>query len=345
LITDNRLIDVKNLLLRAKVYDILFVVNLRLKTLLKAALLVLLLIAVSLLAFFVGRSSSKNDSKTGNTYDYPLLAKRIFLENASQSTVNFSVLRSQLNNYFSQNHIKGGLYFEYLPTGTSIRIGGDKLYEAASLLKLPLAMDVYKMHEKGKLKLDKVVTLQEVWLDSAYGNLYKKGAGYKATIGELVEIMLKDSDNTALRALASSTEGLLDPSEQSFNSLDVELLPDKDYSVSVSPRAYASFLKCLYFACYLNNKDSQQILTYLSESKFKNRIVDGVRDKDVVVAHKTGNFEQDTQSDCGIVYLSKRNYILCAMIKGGDNPETDKIISKISNITYSFVSSIEVVKK
>jgi len=303
-----------------------------------AAIVLLVVIAGS---FLIGKSSNKTPVADDKSGDYPLLAKRIFVNNPSDYIVNFASLRAQLQDYFTKNKLTGGVYFEYLPTGTSVKIDGATLYTAASLIKLPAAMDLYKASEMGKVSLDKTITLQSDWLDSAYGELYQKGAGYQLTLKDATKIMLEDSDNTALRAIGSSVNGLLKPNEQSFNSLDVDLRQDQNLKVSVSPMAYSSFLKCLYFACYLNYDHSQEILSYLSNSKFNDRIVAGVGDKNVKIAHKTGNFEQDTQSDCGIVYLKDRSYIICAMVKGQDSKITDDHIAQLSKVVFDFVSAIK----
>lgn len=310
------------------------------KTVAAIVVTILVLFGASYFSFYLGKKSV-DPVNTNQSGDYPLLAKRIFVENPAEPFINFSTLRSQLNQYYTDSNLKGSLYFEYLPTGTSIKIDGDVDYVAASLIKLPAAMDLYKASELGKVDINKTITLQQDWLDAAYGELYKKGAGYQLTLKEAAKIMLEDSDNTALRAIGTSINGLLQPDEQSYNSLDVDLLQNADLTVSVSSRSYSSFLKCLYFACYLNKDNSQELLNYLSHTKYSNRLVAGIKDSNITVAHKTGNYAQDTQSDCGIVYLPNMSYLLCVMIKGQDNPSTDQQIAELSEIVYTYITSVK----
>jgi beta-lactamase class A len=300
---------------------------------------VLLVIFGLFIGFILFNNDDPSISNTGsNPEDYPLLARRIFTENPNEPIVNFSGLRSELNSYFEENNIEGGLYFEYLPTGTSIRIAGEEKEVAASLIKLPAAMELYKAAELGKINLDDEIVIREEWLDDGFGQLYKKGAGHKLTLREATKIMLKDSDNTALKTISVTMMGLVSESENPFNFLDAEFTQNPDLTVSISARSYSSFLKCLYFSCYLDKEHSQEILDYLSNTGFKDRIVAGV-DDGVTVAHKVGNFGQTTQSDCGIVYLDKKNYLLCLMIEGPDNAETDAKIATISKLTYEFLKS------
>lgn len=282
-----------------------------------------------------GPSSRATGSADANKY--PLLAKRIFMDEPNDTVINFSPLRQDLRAYFKDHNLSGGLYFEYLPTGTSVRVDGDEEYVAASLLKVPAAMDLYRAHELGKIDIDKKITLQQAWLDSGYGTLYQKGAGHSLSLREAAKIMLQDSDNTALKAIASSMLNALKTEEYAFNSLDVDITQNADLSVSISPKSYSSFLKCLYFSCYVNTEHSQEILQHLTSAKNADRLPAGVKDKSIKVAHKIGVFSEDTQSDCGIVYAPKRNYILCIMIKGTTSKSIDAHIAKMSQMAYEYV--------
>lgn len=267
---------------------------------------------------------------------YPLLAKRLFVDNPNDTRINFSPLRSSLNTYFTDNKLDGSLYFEYLPTGTSVRVNPDARYRAASLIKLPVSMEVYKAHELGKLDINRKVALKEEWLNDSFGTLYEKGPGYELTLKEAVEIMLKESDNTALRILIDVTQNL-DINDRALGSLDIELTTHEDGSIDIGTRPYGSFLKCLYFACYNTKEDSQAILRLISETPFDNRLVAGVNNKDITIAHKIGVFNTQVQSDCGIVYLPDNNYVLCIMLAGNDSEQVNARFADISRIVYSFV--------
>jgi beta-lactamase class A len=294
------------------------------------------LAAVVLFGAGYGVSGLTSGSASPPGQNYPLLAKRLFLEKPSDIRINFSSLRSQLNSYFTDNQLKGSLYFEYLPTGTSVRVSPDARYRAASLIKLPVAMELYKAQEVGKISLDQKVKLKKEWLNDGYGSLFEKGEGFELTLQEAVETMLKDSDNTALRVIIDATKDL-DINNRALASLDIELTTHTDGSIDIGTRSYSSFLKCLYFACYNTWDDSQAILKLLTQTPFAERLVAGIPDKDVLVAHKIGVFNSRVQSDCGIVYLPQRHYVLCVMLEGGDNAGINAHIAEISGRVYTFV--------
>lgn len=61
------------------------------------------------------------------------------------------------------------------------------------------------------------------------------------------------------------------------------------------------------------------------------------------MAHKFGIRNTEPQSpavhsDCGIVYLPKRPYILCVMVGSGDKKVASKYMHEISELVYTFVS-------
>ena len=302
-------------------------------------IIVVLLAALSLLSYLAlsqNESESKN-SQSLQSSQYPLLAKRLFTEEGSQLIINFSDLRKSLKEYYQVNNLTGSLYFEYLPTGTSIRVDGDNQEVAASLMKLPIAMVLYKASELNKIDLDKEISLKPEWLDKSYGNLYLKGPGYKLTLREAAKIMLTESDNTALAAITASIEGQVSEKENPFAFLDADYSQNSDMTVSIGARAYSSFLKCLYYSCYLEKQNSEEVLQYLTDSKFDTRLVSGINES-TTVAHKIGTFSNTTQSDCGIVYLDKKNYVICVMVDGPENSATDQHISNLSKMTFEYVA-------
>jgi len=283
-------------------------------------------------SFLLGRSTAV----VSEDIQFPLLARRILVENPNDSIVNFAPLRESIENYMTTNNLTGSIYFEYLPTGTSIRVTGDSGLVAASLMKIPVVMDLYKAHELGRINIDDLVTLKEEWLDTRYGELYKKGAGYQISFREAARLAMSESDNTAYAAILYSTNKLLSLEENSISAADVSFGRDDKREIVISARSYTSFLKCLYFGCFLNYDHSQEVLEYLSKSTFDDRLRAGIP-SEVTVAHKIGTFSDTTQSDCGIVYVDKRNYAICIMLTSAESAGNGHI-SSISKLTYDFVT-------
>ncbi len=210
------------------------------------------------------------------TRNFDFIAKRTLVENPNDPLINFTALRLQLKTYILENNLKGSLYFEYLPTGTNVRVEDDAQEAAASLMKIPAVMELYKAYEYGRIDIDTPYALEQAWLDDRFGELYKQGAGYTLTLREAAQIALNNSDNTAINMIITLSRDKLTPAENVLTFLDVDFLrPDAD-RLTISARSYSSFLKCLYFSCYLNVDNSNEILKQLSENPFTNRLRAGV---------------------------------------------------------------------
>ncbi|MGE5042126.1 MAG: serine hydrolase [Candidatus Levyibacteriota bacterium] len=272
---------------------------------------------------------------------YTYLSPRVFIENQNDILINFVDLRNQLKKYTDTIQNPFGMYFEYLPSGVSIGINEKTSYVLASLLKVPLSMAVYNEIESGKLHLSDTVSIKKEWLDPYFGDLWKKGAGTEISIEDAMNWALSQSDNTAKNVLFNSIDagGL----EDVFSSLDIPLTIDANQPV-VSPKNYSSILRSLYLASYLNIQDSNEILRILTTSPFNDKLVAGIP-PGVKVAHKIGVHQVpgDTASvytDCGIVYIPKRPYILCLMGKM-DEQEARIDMAAVSKMVYAYVKNAQ----
>lgn len=302
----------------------------------KKYLSIVLVFVLGISAGALGGRVFDGSSTTGYQYEY--LAKRIQIENPNTVKINFTTLRNELNEYIynlKSNGSNVSVYYEYLPSGVSININEKNESVAASLMKLPIVMNLYKAAELGKVKLDDKVTLRQEWLNSDYGDLYKKGAGYELTIREAAALTLRNSDNTALMAIWDSvSKANLDKSDQALYYLDVDYNVLKDESVLIGARSYSSILKCLYLSCFNSKDHSNEILHELSGSSFNDRLTKYLP-INIKVAHKIGTYSEKYQSDCGIFYIPRENYLLCIMVQGTD-PESSSIIADISQKVYLF---------
>ena len=284
---------------------------------------------------------NKSDAAKVNSMEalqrkYPLLAKRVLTDNGNDILINFVSLRKDLEKKFGALTVEQSFYFEYLPDGTSIRIGDDSTLVAASLIKLPLTMNLYRAAELGRVDLDKTITVAPSEVDGGYGDLYLKGAGYQMTLREAAQHALEESDNTAARVIFDTEDGLLSYDEESLAQLDVDQTLQQGQAV-ISAKSYSSILKSLYFASYLNKDDSQELLGYLSKSTAKNRLTKDLP-ANVPVAHKIGvNNTNWSESDCGIVFVPKRPYLICAMV-GLPDDQANEFIADISKEVYDFVT-------
>ncbi|MFH0779438.1 MAG: serine hydrolase [Parcubacteria group bacterium] len=263
--------------------------------------------------------------------------------------INFLPLKQKLLAIQKQYPQRTYIYFDYLNNASWIGLNERELFTAASTVKVPLAMSLLKAVENELLKVSDSYALNELDLDSNFGKLYKVGKDRQFTVEDLIKIMLEQSDNTAMTAIANimSNIGITDPLRDVYNYMgwmsdDLQFIPVMGQSQElvyqkIDMKILSNMFLSLYNANYLNPENSQKILSYLANTPFNNKIAAGVPDA-VTVAHKIGTSAEDkTFSDCGIIYAPNRNYLLCLGSNGGDEAKASKFMTEVSKTVYDYV--------
>jgi beta-lactamase class A len=296
-----------------------------------------------LVGFYIPRFISSSTTTTTYQFINPTVSSNI----KKHFIINFAPLRKQLLEIQKKYPQKTYIYFNYLNNGSWVGINERDLFVAASTIKVPLAMALFKAVEEGKLKLTDSYSLEELDLDENFGNLYKVGTNKEFTVQELVKIMLEQSDNTAMKAIFHIFEkiGIDDPliNVYGFMGWDIntlELVPDIGQTPNyqdINLKTLSNMFLSLYNATYVSPEHSEQILEYLANSPFNEKIVAGVPES-IPVAHKIGiAANAETFSDCGIIYAPNRHYLLCLGSNGGDENLANKFMAEVSKAVYDFV--------
>jgi beta-lactamase class A len=233
------------------------------------------------------------------------------------------------------------MYFEYLPTGTSIGLNEKVEFFPGSLLKVPTIMAYLHQKDVNDQSGDPEYEIKDEQIDRRFGSLWRRGGGGRVKENEAIRLGLTESDNTAVNVLHDAT------TEENFDyvyeGLDIILnLEETTGQPYISVKEYSSILKALYFSSILNKDDSQMVLDYLAKSKFTDKLPAGVPDE-VPVAHKIGvyqSLEIPAYSDCGIVYIPKRQYVLC-MASRSDEETARNRMREVSEIVYDYVSNVK----
>ena len=283
---------------------------------------------------------------------YSLLDPGAIVSTEQDLLVRFQPLRSAMLAQFEE-HEKFiiGMYFEYLPTGANIVVNNDRAMWPASLIKIPVAMAVMKKIERGEWRLDNQLVILDEDKDSSFGKLYLEPTGTTYTIDELLKYTLVDSDNTAHFVLLRNLDA--EELEDVFTHLGLDDVleglkknPDAN-SVDnrMTAKTYSVFFRSLFNATYLSADNSQLFLRYLVDGPTE-YAKSGVPEN-VIFTHKTGIREEDgVWADSGIVYESRRPYLLTIMIEKKNleeevsKEEIEALFKDISSQIYTYVQTL-----
>lgn len=292
--------------------------------------------------------SQKNTIEVKDIKDkYPYLAKRIFLDNPNDTILNFTALGANLKMFVDRAPNLIGIYFEYLPTGTTIGVNDRETFFAASLLKTPMVMEVMRRIDEGKISEDELLTIEQADIDKGYGDLWKKGVGAQVTIREAIMLAMVNSDNTAYRLLRKKIENK--DLEEVFSYLDIPR-DLKGPGGGITAKNYTSILRSLYFSAYLSYEKSNELLKIMSipyeSDLISQSIPESIKVANKIGVHQSLDKKEEIYSDCGIIYIPKRNYTLCVMVQGASKPETaKKQIIDISETVYEYIVNLNGFKK
>ena len=300
-------------------------------------LLLVLSLAGNFLLFQSNQRSSTRQNINNLRQQYPFLSTRAINPNYHNDLiVNFLPLRTQMHKEVDPYADSFAVYFDYLPTGTTISINEDKNFTAESLLKVPVVMAYFHKKEQQGITIDPTVTIKKSELNNKFGDLYKKGAGYKINLGDAAKLALQKSDNTASLVLADQISQ--DDFKFVYDGLDIPEMLDKNTPL-ITAQEYSSVLKALYFGGVLTNADSEYILELLSKTDFNDLLPSGVPGN-IAVSHKIGLVNGELYADCGIVYYPNRPYILC-MVSHSDEQTAKTHMHTLSKMVFDYVDGLE----
>lgn len=282
---------------------------------------------------------------SGYKYVNPLLECNIDGYQSEPNVAKFAKMKTDIVKRIENDSNRDvAVYFRDLSNGPWLGLNEKEFFTPASLLKVPLMITLFKQKEIQPTLFDKKIAYKkQVVLPQDIDGEYDFVNGKEYTIKDLIKIMIVYSNNEATEILLSEIDaGILKKVYSDFNLP----MPGSDNKTEdfMTVRQYASFFRILYNASYLSAKDSEEALSIMSKSTFKNGLVAGLP-AEVEVVHKFGERkylldgkETNQLHDCGVVYAKDKNYIMCVMTRGYDFSTMEKTIKDISGIVYdSFV--------
>jgi beta-lactamase class A len=239
-----------------------------------------------------------------------------------------------------------------------ILINVDEKFHAASTMKVPVMIEIYKQASSGKFKLTDSILVKNEFKSIVDGSSYKMDIGEdsgeklydqinkKVSIYDLMYDMITVSSNLATNILIDLVDAksvTLSMRELGANNMivlrGVEDLKayEKGLSNSTTARDLMIIMKSIANNSAGKVEDNQQMIEILKDQQF-NDMIPKYFPENVQVAHKTGSIT-GVHHDAGIVYLPDgRSFVLVILSKNLQDfdQETDEL-AKIANETLEFM--------
>lgn len=92
---------------------------------------------------------------------------------------------------------RAAIAWRLLDGGPQVTVGADEVFESASLVKLPVLVELYRRASTGELDLEEELEFTEEFRVGGSGRLKDQPAGTRWRLAELARLMIVESDNGA----------------------------------------------------------------------------------------------------------------------------------------------------
>jgi len=288
-----------------------------------------------------------------------VLAAVIVVASCNTSKKALKTLQSDIEKELSGKKGTFAVAFKDLKTGRHINIKDKETFHAASTMKTPVMIEVYKQAGEGKFSLNDSIELKNEFksivdgssfsLDSTDDSEFElyKHIGEKRTIAALLYQMIIVSSNFATNLIIQKVGAEnVTQSMRELGAKDIQVLrgveDNKAFEKGVINTTTAHDLALIFEKIAkgeaVSAEASQAMINILLDQKF-NEIIPALLPPGVKVAHKTGSITH-VHHDSGIVILPDgRKYVLVLLSKDWeDEKQTIQTMANISLLIYKYVT-------
>src|SRR5712664_80274 len=276
----------------------------------------------------------------------------LFLTSQSDSS-----LRSQVEARIVRAPARAiGVYYRDLTTGDTLTVGAATRFHAASTMKLPVMIQLFRDRDAGLLSLDDSIivtnTFRSVMDSSPYqldttddsdSSLYKR-VGRRASIRELIELMETVSSNLATNLLIAKVDAKRANATAHALGADSILVlrgveDGKAYRAGLNNTTTARDLGVL-LAAIANGKaasaaSGREMLEILAKQQFNEGIPAGLP-AGTRVYHKTGWIGQVVYHDAALVEPAGHGRYVLVVLTGGIQKDDDSyaLVRDLSRLVF-----------
>lgn len=276
----------------------------------------------------------------------------------SSNRMTLATLQQEIEQAFAAEPGTFALAFKDLQSEEVLLIHAQDSFHAASTMKTPVLIELYKQAAAGKFALTDSIPIKNTFYsivdsstyslteaDDSEKELYPM-LGAKRTIAELAYDMIIVSSNLATNLVIELVGGKnVTQTMRELGAPDIQVLRGvediKAFEQGLSNSTTAYDLMVIYEKLALGEavspQASQEMIDILFDQKF-NEIIPALLPDSVKVAHKTGVITA-VHHDSGIVYLPDgRKYVLILLSKElGDFDQGTARMAQVSKMVYDYV--------
>jgi beta-lactamase class A len=274
-------------------------------------------------------------------------------EVVTSNTGNENELRDRIEQIARTAQGRVGAKATVLETGQSVSLNEKQRFPMQSVYKFPIAMAVLAQVDRGKLKLDRKVRIEESDVVPDSTILDRNAPGKEFSLTELLKYMVSESDNISCDALLRLI-GEPNVVTQYLQSLGVNDMvvanPEKEiqqdnavqYRNYATPDAAIILLRKFHEGQGLSKSSQALLLRWMTEGSTGKMRIKGLLPTGTIVAHKTGTSKTvdgvaGATNDVGLVTLPNGNHLAIAVFVSdskADLATREAAIAKMSKVAW-----------
>jgi len=278
----------------------------------------------------------------------------------AQTTSEGNELLKKIQARLSAETGEFALAFRDLQTKEQILWNDRTSFHAASTMKTPVMVEVFKQVAAGKLSLTDSLVVKNEFKSIVDGSLYTldpaddsefelyKLVGTKVTLYDLVYQMIILSSNLATNMVIELVDGKkVTQTMREMGAKDMQVLrgveDGKAFEKGLNNSVTAYDLMILYQALaagtIVNSKACEDMIRILLDQRY-NDIIPAYLPKELKVAHKTGSIT-GVHHDSGIIFLPDgRKYVLVILSrKLADADKATEAMARVSEMIYRYMAA------
>jgi beta-lactamase class A len=253
-----------------------------------------------------------------------------------------------------------GLAYFDLATGDTLFLNPDSSFHAASTMKVPVMVELFRRANSGSFALNQRLLVVNQFASIVDGSPYSldidsdsdstlyRRVGDRVPVDSLLRLMITRSSNFATNILISLVGA--DEVNRTMRSLGAQRIRvlrgvedgkafDKGLNNTTTARDLAIILRAIEEGRAASAEGTREMREILLAQEFNEKIPAGLP-PGVRVAHKTGEITAHSH-DAAIVYPpGRRPYVLVVLTRGlQDGAKSSRLIADISSIVYGRNSS------
>lgn len=276
----------------------------------------------------------------------------------TQSPSTLAELEAEIESVLEAEEGTYAIFFEDLDNPKlQVTINPDTVFHAASTMKTPVMIEVFKQAEEGRFSVYDSIRIENKFysivdssefsldLDPDADDPYERRVGEVATIYDLTHAMITYSSNIATNLIIqlvgaeNTTQTMRELGAENIQVLrgvyDMKAF-DRGLSNRTNARDLTIILKSIASGEVVN-EEASRLMVEILEDQFYKDIIGGNLPDEATVASKSG-FITGVRHDSGIVSMPDgRSYILVYLSKEVPNEDRSvKTGARISNMIYEF---------